>query len=98
MLGDDHVIMHTQGCVYHGSSYEIQAEWDPGPINVVQRLWDPGGPSYTSKTSTIVIPPIQGNLKQYLDHFQCLALISHPFLVILVLHLVSRLHLEKLDL
>ena len=88
MVGDDSVIMHTQGCEYHGSSYEIQAEWDPGPIYVVQRLWDPGGPIYTS---------ILGNLKQYLDLSQCLELISNLFLVILVLHLVSKLHLAKLD-
>ena len=35
----------------HGSSNEIQTELDNGPIYVVQRLWDLGGPSYSSRLS-----------------------------------------------
>ena len=49
MLGDPNVTVHTMGYA-HGSNYEILSEWDPGPIYVVQRLWDPGGPSYTSRS------------------------------------------------
>ena len=26
-------------------------EWDPGPTYDVQRLWDPGGPTYSSRSS-----------------------------------------------
>ena len=37
-------------CV-HGSINEILLEWEPGPTYVVQRIWDPGGPSYSSRSS-----------------------------------------------
>ena len=43
------------GCV-HGSSNGILSEWDPGPTYVVQRLWDPGGPSYTSRSRAKKLP------------------------------------------
>ena len=33
----------------HGSNIKILFEWDAGPTYLVQRLWDPGGPSYTCK-------------------------------------------------
>ena len=36
---------HHEMCA---SNNEIITEWEPGPIYVVQSLWDPGGPSYTS--------------------------------------------------
>ena len=82
---------------YHGSSYEIQSEWDPVPTYVVQRLWDPGGlKSMSIKDSTMARLNL-GHPKQYLDYFLWLALLSHPFLVVLVLHLVSKLQLEQLD-
>ena len=35
----------------HGSNKEILFKWDRGPTYVFQRLWDPGGPSYTSRSS-----------------------------------------------
>ena len=47
VLGDPNVAPCTIRCA-HGSNYEILSEWDPGPIYVVQRLWNPGGPSYNS--------------------------------------------------
>ena len=33
-----------------GSINQILLEWDPGPTYLVQRLWDPGGPSYSSRS------------------------------------------------
>ena len=50
MLSEHHVATFTTGFA-HGSSNEIQSEWDPGLTYVVQRLQDPGGPSYTSRAS-----------------------------------------------
>ena len=55
MLGDLHVVTYTMGCV-HGSSNEIQSEWDPGPSYLVQRLWDPVGPHYTYPTLHLSTP------------------------------------------
>ena len=50
VFGDPHVTTCTMTCA-HGSNYEILPEWDPGPIYVVQRLWKPGGPGNTSRSS-----------------------------------------------
>ena len=50
VLGDPNVPACAMGCV-HGSINEILSKWDPGPTYIVQRLWDPGGPSYTSRSS-----------------------------------------------
>ena len=38
----------TMRCA-HGSIAKILVEWDPGPTYHVQRLWDPGGPTYSSR-------------------------------------------------
>ena len=81
------------GCVYHGSSNKIQSECDPGPIYVVQRLWDPGGPSFMPRSCFIVDLETLGKLKCYLDYIHLLALLSHPSLVILV----PKLHPGNLD-
>ena len=89
MLHDDPVITHTQWGVYDGLSYEIQMEWGPGPSYVVQRLWDPHGPSYTSRTSLIIILPHLGTLKSQLDHYIWIVLLIHSCLVVLVIYLGS---------
>ena len=47
VLGDLNVMPLTMRCAY-GSNYDILSEWDPGPTYVVQSLWDPSGPNYTS--------------------------------------------------
>ena len=65
------------GCAYQGSSYETQWEWDPGPTNVIQRLWDPGGPVYTCKSCIIAGLEKLAKPKCYLDQIQWLALSSH---------------------
>ena len=41
------VMLHTMRCA-HGSIAKILMEWDHGPTCLVQRLWDPGGPTYSS--------------------------------------------------
>ena len=69
----------------HGSNNEILSKWDPGPIYVVQRPWDPGGPSYTSRSSIPIDIEKLGQLKRYLDFIHLLKLSLHPFLVILML-------------
>ena len=65
--------------------------------NVVQRLWDPGGPSYTSRSSFLGNQEKLGKPKYYLDYIHLLALSSHPSLVILMFILLPKLHLGKLD-
>ena len=48
VLGGFHVASRTMRCA-HGSINKIIMEWDPGPTYDVQRLWDPGGPTYSSR-------------------------------------------------
>ena len=81
----------------HGSSNKILSQWDPGPSYVVQRLWDPGGPSDTSISSFPIILENLGQPKCYLDYIHLQELSSQPFLVILVLNLAPKHHLGKLD-
>ena len=52
----------------HGSINKILLEWDPGPTYYVQRLWDPGGPSYTSRSSIPTDLDKLGKQKNYLDY------------------------------
>ena len=92
MVGDPHVVTCTMGCVY-GSSNEILSEWNPGPTYVVQRLSDPGGPNYTSRSCFLVNLQKLGQMKCYLDYIHQQELLSHPSLAILML----ILHLGKLD-
>ena len=68
----------------HGSNYEILSEWDPVPIYVVQRLWDPGGPNYTSRSSFLIDLEKLGQPNRYLDHMHLLAPLLQPFLLILM--------------
>ena len=42
--------LHTMRCV-HGSIAKILTEWDPGPTCLVQKIWDPGGSTYSSRSS-----------------------------------------------
>ena len=86
----------TMSCV-HGSNNEILFEWDPGPTYLVQRLGDPGGPSYTSRSSVPIDLEKLGQPKSYLDYIHLAGLSSLPFLVSLVLNLAPKLHLENLD-
>ena len=73
--------LHTMRCA-HGSSNEILSEWDPGPTYIVQRLLDPGGPSYTSRSSFPVNLENLGQPKSYLDYIHLLASSSQPVLPI----------------
>ena len=52
----------------HCSNNEILFEWVPGPTYLVQRLWDPGGPSYTSRSSIPTDPEKLGQLKSHQDY------------------------------
>ena len=80
---------HTMRCV-HGSNNEILSEWYPGPTYVVQRLWDPGGQSYNSRSSFPINLEKLGKPESYLDYIHLLASSSQPFLVILVLNLLPN--------
>ena len=57
VLGVSHVASHTMRCV-HGSINKILMDWDPGPTYDVQRLWDPGGSIYISRSSVPTITEI----------------------------------------
>ena len=46
------VTLHTMRYA-HESNAKILMEWDPGPTYDVQRLWDAGGPSYSSRSSVV---------------------------------------------
>ena len=81
----------------HGSNNEILSEWDHGPTYVVQRLWDPGGPSYTSRSSVPISLEKLGQLKSFLGYIHLLTSLSQPFLVMLMLNQAPKLHLDKLD-
>ena len=96
MLGVFQVMPRTTGCV-HGSNNEILIKWDPEPTYVVQRLWDPGGPNYTSRSSIPINLEKLGQPESYLDYIHLLQLSPLPFLVILVLILAPKLNLGKLD-
>ena len=73
----------------HGSIDEILIEWDSGPTYLVQRIWDPGGPTYSSRSSVPTDLDELGNLKSYLDCIHLPGLSSLPilFTVMLNLHL-----------
>ena len=72
-------------------------EWDPGPTYVVQRLWDPGGRTYSSRS---IVPTDLDKLdkpKSYLDYIHLPGLSSLPFLVTVMLNLAPNNYLGKLD-
>ena len=96
MLGVFQVVLHTMRCV-DGSTTKILLEWDPGPTYLVQRLWDPGGPSYSSRSHVPTDPEKINKPKSYLGYIHIYKLSSLPFLVILKLNLAPKHHLGKLD-
>ena len=67
MLGVSHVTSCTMRCT-HGSINKILLEWDPGPTYDVQRLWDPGGSTYSSRSSVSTNLDKLGKPKSYLDY------------------------------
>ena len=81
----------------HGCIAKILLEWDPGPTYLVQRLWDPGGPTYSSRSSVPMDLDKQGNLKHYLDYIHLPGLSSLPFLVTVMPNLAPNNQLGKLD-
>ena len=72
-------------------------EWDPGPTYDVQRPWDPGGLTYSSRSSVPTNLDKLGELKSYLDYIHLPGLSPLPFLVAVKQNLASSSHLEKLD-
>ena len=72
-------------------------EWDPGPTYIVQRLWDPGGPSYSSRSSVPTALDKLGQPKSHLDFIHLPGLSSLPFLFAGKLNLAHNKHLGKLD-
>ena len=52
IIGDPNVVPCTMRIVYR-SDYEIISEWDPESTYVVQRPWDPGGPTLTEQPTYI---------------------------------------------
>ena len=93
VLGGFHIASRTMRCV-HGSVNKILMEWDPGPTYDVQRLWDPGGSIYSSRSSVPTNLDKLGKPKSYLDYIHLPGL---PFLVAVKPNLASSNHLEKLD-
>ena len=96
MLGDPNVMPSTMRCE-HESKKEILSEWDHVCTYVVQRLWDPGGPSYASRSSFPINLENLGQLESYIDYIHPLDLSSQPFLVILVTILAPYIDLGKID-
>ena len=96
VLGGFHVASRTMRCA-HGSINMILLEWDPGPTYDVQRLWDPGGPTYSSRSSVPTNLDKLGKPKSYLDYIHLPGLPSLPFLIATKPNLASSNHLEKLD-
>ena len=96
MLGVFHIASHTMRCA-HGSINKILMEWDPGPTYDVQRLWDPGGSTYSSRSSVPTNLDKLGKPKSYLAYIYLPGLPPLPFLVIVKPNLASSNHLEELD-
>ena len=96
MLGVFQVMSRTIRCV-QGSIAKILLEWDPGPTHHVQRLWDPGGPINSSRSSVPVDLDKLSHLKSYLDYIHQPKLLFLPFLVAVMLNLAPNNHLGKLD-
>ena len=96
VLDGFHVASRTMRCA-HGSINMILMEWDPGPTYDVQRLWDPGGSTYSSKSSVPTNLDKLGEPKSYLDCIHLPGLSPLPFLVAVKLNLASSNHLVNLD-
>ena len=63
MLAVFQVMLCTMRCA-QGSIAKILMEWDPGPTYLLQRLCDPGGPTYSSRSSVPMDLDKLGNLKK----------------------------------
>ena len=96
ILGVFHIASHTMRCA-NGSINKILMEWDPGPTYDVQRLWDPGGSTYSSRSSVPTGLDKLGKPKSYLDYIHLPGLSPLPFLVAVKPNLAPSNHLEKLD-
>ena len=83
-------------CV-QGSIAKILMEWDPGPTFDVLRLWDPSGPTYSSRSSVPMDLDKLGKQKSYLGYIHLPGLSSLPILVTVMLILAPNNHLGKLD-
>ena len=81
----------------HGSIAKILMEWDPQPTYLVQRLWDPGGPTYSSRSSVPTDLDKLGKPKSYLDYINLPGLSSLPFLATVMPNLALNDQLGKLD-
>ena len=90
------VVLHTMRCA-HGSIAKILMEWDHGPTYLVQRLWDPGGPTYSSRSSVPMDLDELGKLKSYLDYIHLPGLSSLPILVAVMPNIGPNNQLGKLD-
>ena len=96
MLAVFQVVLHTMRCA-QGSVAEILMECDPGPTSLVQRLWDPGGPTYSSRSSVPTDLDQLGNPKCYLDYIHLPGLSPLPFLVTVMPNPAPNNHPVKLD-
>ena len=96
VLGVFQVESCTMRCA-HGSINKILLEWDPAPTYEVQRLWDPGGSTYSSRSSVPTNLDKLGKPKNYLDYIHLPGLSSLPFLVAVKPNLAPSNHLGKLD-
>ena len=96
VLGVFHIASCTTRCA-HGPINKILIEWDPGPTYDVQRLLDPGGSTYSSRSSVPTNLDKLGKPKSYLDYIHLPGLSPLPFLVAAKPNLAPSNHLEKLD-
>ena len=80
-----------------GSINKILLEWDPGPTYDVKRLWAPGGPTYSSRSSVPTDLDRLGKPKSYLDYIHLPGLLSLPILLAVMANLAPTNHLGKLD-
>ena len=96
MLGVFQVASCTMRCA-HGSINKILLESDPGPTYDVQGLWDPGGSTYSSRSSVPTDLDKLGKSKSYLDYIHLPGLSSIPFIVTVKPNLAPTNHLGKLD-
>ena len=96
VLGVFHIASCTMRCA-HGSINKILMEWAPGPTYDVQRIWDPGGSTYSFRSSVPTSLDKLGKPKSYLDYIYLPGLPPLPFLVTVKPNLASSNHLEELD-
>ena len=70
---------------------------DPGPTYVVQRLWDPDGPTYNPRSNVPTDLDNLGQLKSYLECIHLPGLSSLPFLVAVMSNQAPNHCLGRLD-